>query len=361
MEDKKKILFTEETENNIEKNNLEALMLDSEDDTSTDESPEEKVNFQAFMAEYRNLMSQNMSDSSKKVEETEESEEDFLISPPPQKKEKKKQKAQEEKEKQEASSEESSDWNEEITLTPEKYEELDDGKEMHEEIPDEDPAPDFDLGATEDDNKFQLSINFEGEQAPAIADDAEEKEVKYDPEKPRAIDWVFDITEMFVFVLAAVLIFTAFFFKHAVVEGDSMLNTLEDGDHLIISDVFYTPERGDIIVFEDYSTMLKKAVVKRVIGLPGETVEVKKDKNGNYEVYINGEYLDEEYDYNAIDSSSAGVGVWTVPDGEVFVMGDNRYNSTDSRDSRVGTVKIDSILGKVLLRFYPFDKLGAVD
>jgi signal peptidase I len=53
-----------------------------------------------------------------------------------------------------------------------------------------------------------------------------------------------------------------------------MMNTLQDGDHLIISDLFYTPERGDIIVFEDYSTSLKKAVVKRVIGLPGETVEV---------------------------------------------------------------------------------------
>ena len=83
------------------------------------------------------------------------------------------------------------------------------------------------------------------------------------------------------------------------------------------------------------------------------------DPNGL--VYINGVYLDEEYAYNKIDFTAPGVGKWTVGEGEVFVMGDNRYNSTDSRDSRVGTVEIDSILGKVMFRFYPFDKFGAVD
>ena len=359
MEDKRKKRSSEEAESNIDKADLDALMLDSEDDASID-SPEEDVNFEAFMAEYRNLMSQGIEkDSETKDRVAEETEEDFLISPPPKKKENKKQKKQEAKTEE---PKERSDWDEEITLAPEEYEELDDGNGMRDELPEDEPKPDFNLGETaeEGDDKFQLSINFEGEQKPVIMEEAE-KERKYDPENPRAIDWVFDIAEMFVFVLAAVMILTSFLFKHSVVEGDSMLNTLEDGDHLIISDTFYTPKRGDIVVFEDYSTMLKKAVVKRVIGLPGETVEVKKDENGNFEVYINGEYLDEEYAYNEVDNSSAGVGVWTVGEGEIFVMGDNRYNSTDSRDNRVGTVDIDSILGKVMFRFYPFDKFGAVD
>ena len=140
-----------------------------------------------------------------------------------------------------------------------------------------------------------------------------------------------------------------------------MLNTLQDGDHLIITDVFYTPERGDIVVFEDYSTQLKKAVVKRVIGLPGDTVEVKLNAQKEYEVYINGEFLEEEYAYTNVDNTAPGTGVWTVGEGEIFVLGDNRYNSTDSRSSLVGLVEIDSILGKVVVRFYPFDKFGTVD
>jgi signal peptidase I len=85
-------------------------------------------------------------------------------------------------------------------------------------------------------------------------------------------------------LLMALLIMTALIFRQAIVEGDSMNNTLQDGDRLVISKLFYTPERGDIIVFEDHSTGFKKPLVKRVIGLPGDTVEVKLASNGEYEV-----------------------------------------------------------------------------
>ena len=235
-------------------------------------------------------------------------------------------------------------------------------KVMIDDLPVEEPEPDFDLGETinEREDDFQISINFDGEEKEEETDPTQ-KSRHYDPENPRVIDWIFDFVEMFVFVLLAVMMLTSFFFKHSVVEGDSMLNALEDGDHLIISDLFYTPERGDIVVFEDYSTILKKAVVKRVIGLPGETVEVKLNDIGEYEVYINGEYLDEEYAYNEVQFTSAGTGTWVVPEGEVFVMGDNRFNSTDSRVGGVGTIDIDCILGRVLFRFLPFEKFGNVE
>ena len=160
------------------------------------------------------------------------------------------------------------------------------------------------------------------------------------------------------------MILTTFFFKHSVVDGDSMNNTLEDGDHLIVWDAFYTPERYDIVVFEDYSITdenLKKPIVKRVIGLPGETVEIKKDQNGEFLVYIDGQLIEEEYAYHGIHYSSPNTGVWTLGENEIFVMGDNRYKSIDSRDSRVGPISIDSVLGKVMLRFFPFNKFGTLN
>lgn len=363
MDEKRKLDSTEETENNKKKSDgnfdkLDSLLLDDEEQVTEASSAGDTAKFEAFMAEYRSLMNKNISSNDEETpKENDESE--FLISLP--KKSGNKKNSKKAKETAEQKSDEK--WDDGITLVPEEY--TDPGEEdkvLLEKLPEEEHVPDFNLGETaeEKEDNFQLSINFVGEGTEPVQEENEKSE-GYDPEKPRAIDWIFDIVEMFVFVLIAVMILTSFIFKHSIVEGDSMLNTLEDGDHLIISDVFYSPERGDIVVFEDYSTMLKKAVVKRVIGLPGETVEVKLNDEGVYEVYINGVYLDEEYAYNKIDFTAPGVGKWTVGEGEVFVMGDNRYNSTDSRDSRVGTVEIDSILGKVMFRFYPFDKFGAVD
>lgn len=367
MEDKK-VNSAEETEKNINskesegKASLDALLFDREDNEPTGEKPGDAAEFEAFMNEYRSILSKNIADAeeTEKTKREEEEEREFLVSLPKRSSQKKKAKTLNTKK-----AEADGDWDEAITLAPAEY--SDPGEEdqiMHEELPEEteETPTDFDLGETGDggEDKFQISINFAGEQKPE-ANEETEKENKYDPEKPRIIDWIFDIAEMFVFVLVAVMILTSFIFKHSIVEGDSMLNTLEDGDHLIISDLFYTPERGDIVVFEDYSTSLKKAVVKRVIGLPGETVEVRLNAANEFEVYIDGEYLEEDYTLNEIDFTAPGVGTWTVGEGEIFVLGDNRYNSTDSRDSRVGTIDIDCILGKVLFRFLPFDKFGAVE
>ena len=257
----------------------------------------------------------------------------------------------------------SPDWNEDITLAPEEYEDLDDGHGMIEENPEEIPAPDFNLGdtGTKQSDRFQLSIDFNGEEeSTEVSETVDER--KYDPDNPRIIDWVFDIAEMFVLVLAAVLILTSFIFKHSVVEGGSMNKTLDDGDHLIISDMFYTPDYGDIIVFEDYSKddNYKKAVIKRVIALPGDTVEIKEGASGNtLEIYVNGQLVEENYAYYMQNIQPTTYGPITVGEGQVYVLGDNRYNSTDSR--HVGTISIDSILGKVILRIYPFDKFGTVE
>lgn len=186
-----------------------------------------------------------------------------------------------------------------------------------------------------------------------IAEDEEAADIKTES-KPRWIDTCFDFLELFVFTIVTVLLLTTLVFRHSEVEGGSMDKTLAEGDHLIISNLFYTPERGDIIVCEDYSTGLRKPIVKRIIAVGGDMINI--DLNGS--VYINGERLQEDYVF--VDGHLPFYELeYTVPEGEVFVMGDHRNASTDSRS--FGSVKEEAILGKVILRFYPFDEFGKVN
>jgi signal peptidase I len=199
------------------------------------------------------------------------------------------------------------------------------------------------------------------EQAPLPR--AEEKiskdEQTYDAKKPRRVDARFDLIEMFVCMMVAIMLLSAFVFRHSVVDGDSMMNTLHDGEHLIISNFFYEPKQYDIIVCEDYSTGLKKPIIKRVIATEGQTVRVVSMD----EVYVDGELVDTSF--LLIDGKEELIYAnkypieCVVPEGEIFVMGDHRNNSLDSR--MLGTIDEDTILGKVVLRFYPFDRFGKVE
>lgn len=193
------------------------------------------------------------------------------------------------------------------------------------------------------------------------SDYEESKQAKYDPKKPRRIDSLFDFVELFVFTLIAVMLVTSFVFKHSIVSGSSMENTLDNGDHLIITDFFYTPERGDIIVCDYRENTIKYPVVKRVIGVPGDIVEVKVI-NSQYLVFVNGRRLDEPYVKIDLSGEFIAQAPIRIPDGMYFVMGDNRNKSADSRNPiSLGLIPEESVLGKVLLRIYPFDKFGTVE
>ena len=200
-----------------------------------------------------------------------------------------------------------------------------------------------------------------------------EKQKEPQKEKSRLIDTVFDFLELFIFTLVAVLVFTTFFFRHSVVEGDSMMNTLQDGETLIISNLFYKPSQFDVIVFEDYGTGLDRALVKRVIATEGQRVRVCREG-----IYVDGEFLQEDYVYtDTINYTYSTVPSreikllpdfyyrpgqyyeFTVPEGELFVLGDHRDASQDSID--FGTINESSVLGKVIVRIYPFAKFGAID
>ena len=336
---------SEESDRIEESSSIDALLYDSDDDLYIPETFEENAHFNDFLKEYNAIIRQNRGNfdpSSVKFPEQ------FSIFP-------EENINKNSKGKQNVTSSYADNWHEGITLTPETYKDPDEDDSIFLDTPIKEE--DGSAFRVEDDEET-VTFTFDSNAVPEITED-EENDKKYDPNKPRIIDSVFDFVELFVLTLVAVMVLTTFVFKHSVVEGSSMYSTLEDGDHLIITDLFYTPERGDIVVFEDYSTRLKKAVVKRVIGLPGETVDISVGSDGVYVVRINGETLEEDYDYTEVNHSSPITGTWVIEEGEVFVMGDNRYNSTDSRE--IGPIDIDTILGKVILRFFPLNKFGGVD
>ncbi len=199
---------------------------------------------------------------------------------------------------------------------------------------------------------------------------------RFNPKKPRKVDGRFDFLELFIFTLLAVVLLTTFVFRHSVVEGHSMQNTLQDGEHLIISNLFYTPKKGDIVVCHDKSSGHQAPIVKRIIATEGDTIEIRinkdapQDKKERFTVLVNDEPLTEDYVF--VDGlvlangweEYPGLEKTTVPDGMLFVMGDHRNNSSDSRDIRDGSpnfIREDSVLGKVILRFYPFSEFGTVD
>lgn len=173
--------------------------------------------------------------------------------------------------------------------------------------------------------------------------------------RTRGIDNRFDFLEIFIFSLAVVLLLSAFVFRHAIVDGGSMENTLLDGEHLIISDLFYTPKTGDIVVCEDYHTEYKKPLIKRVIATEGQTVRITATA-----VYVDGERLEEDYvHFDDKNYRYTPMEEITVPKGKLFLMGDHRDNSSDSR--YFGCVSEDAVLGRVLFRYSPLSRFGAVN
>lgn len=140
------------------------------------------------------------------------------------------------------------------------------------------------------------------------------------------------------------------------VKGSSMENTLSNGDNLIVDKITYRfrePQRFDIIVFP-FEYEEDTYYIKRIIGLPGETVRI--DEEGN--IYINEELLDESYGRAVIaEPGRAGDGI-TLGEDEYFVLGDNRNDSVDSRTEVVGNIKRDNIIGRAWIRIWPLDKFG---
>lgn len=172
-----------------------------------------------------------------------------------------------------------------------------------------------------------------------------------------------EIVEMFIYVavvILAVWVVITFVGQRTEVSGDSMYSTLEDGDNLWIDKLSYRfndPERFDIVVFPYHGS--KVFYIKRIIGLPGETIRI--DEEGN--IYIDGKVLEEDYGYETISPSMIGRADEEIKLGEdeYFVMGDNRNDSKDSRFEEVGNIHRDEFEGKVAIRIWPLKKFGGVE
>ncbi len=171
---------------------------------------------------------------------------------------------------------------------------------------------------------------------------------------------LFDWIQCIVFALIVCIFVFLFVGRTVGVVGGSMENTLNDGDRLIISKLFYTPDNGDIVVLRQPS-FREEPIVKRIIATEGQTVDIDFKK---CVVLVDGKALDEPYtkeygNYKYLDPQDFDYEI-VVPEGCVFVMGDNRNGSTDSRTESIGCVDTRNILGKVIFRIAPLNKLGFV-
>ncbi len=179
---------------------------------------------------------------------------------------------------------------------------------------------------------------------------AEEKEAKQTSMAREILSWIAYIGV----VLGLTWFILHFVGQRTMVDGRSMNPTLNDGDNLIVEKLSYrfgSPERFDIIVFPYDDS---KFFIKRIIGMPGETIQI--DLEGN--IYIDGEILEENYGLETIEDPGRAIEPVKLGDDEYFVMGDNRNNSKDSRNELVGNIKRDKIVGRAWVRIWPLSDIG---
>lgn len=180
---------------------------------------------------------------------------------------------------------------------------------------------------------------------------------------------LYDYAEIFALSIIAVIFIFSFCIRLCRVDGSSMKNTLQNDEPIIATNLFYSPKQGDIIVFHLSNDYFTKPLVKRVIATEGQTVEINMTDNV---ITVDGEVYTDEHAYISdgkyivrlefnkeyiFQENGKTYFRATVPDGKVFVLGDNRNGSSDSRSEKVGFIDADCILGRAVLRLSPFTVL----
>ena len=171
-----------------------------------------------------------------------------------------------------------------------------------------------------------------------------------------AISGFFDWIRCIIFAISIVVICLTFVFRLVDVDGTSMESTLESKDKVIVTNLFYTPKDGDIVVIS-HGAEYTKPIIKRVIATEGQTIKLDYE---NDRIIVDGVVLDEPY---INDSTFAGnYGDYDIPEvipaGKVFVMGDNRRVSLDSRRTEIGLIGVENVIGKAQFVAFPFNDFG---
>lgn len=165
---------------------------------------------------------------------------------------------------------------------------------------------------------------------------------------------------VYIFIIVFVLFLAPkYLMEKILVDGTSMENSLHDGEQVLIEKVsryFDGPERFDVVVFTKNHGTYTKTYIKRIIGLPGESVQIIGNR-----IFINGEQLEEEFGKDPMDTAGIAAEPILLGEDEYFVLGDNRVVSVDSRDKAVGAVTKDELVGVVFLRVAPLSAFGGVE
>ena len=172
-----------------------------------------------------------------------------------------------------------------------------------------------------------------------------------------AVEEFFDWVETTLLCMILAIVVLTYLFQEVQVDGQSMIPTLQDGDRLVTSSLFYTVEPGDIVVINREDG--QEPLIKRCIAVAGQTVDIDFDTGI---VSVDGVALEEDYvntPTNAHSSSTIDFPC-TVPEGHIFVLGDNRNNSLDSRYAEIGMIDLENVFGEVLFRLLPLDRFGLV-
>lgn len=229
------------------------------------------------------------------------------------------------------------------------FDKIQDPKKNEEEKISEEKVPDL-ATVNLDDDPVEREISDEE----AIG---ESKKKKRKDSPSGFISWLFDWVSALLFAFVIFVLILTFCFRLVDVDGSSMLQTLQDGNKVIVTGLNYEPQVGDIVVIS-HGAELDKALVKRIIAVGGQTVDINSETG---EVIVDGIVLDEPY----INGKTVAEGDTEFPlevtDGNVFVLGDNRPISKDSRYTEVGLIENENIIGKVRFRIYPFNEFGKVE
>lgn len=177
---------------------------------------------------------------------------------------------------------------------------------------------------------------------------------KFDYNTNKQVNYIFDLLKSIVYMFAVIIIVFTFFIREVNVNGDSMNDTLQHNDKVMLTNFMYEPQPGDIVAINT-PNLKDEHIIKRIIATEGQTLSIDYAEGT---VTVDGVVLDEDYISSFTKKSKNAFEIpYVIPEGKVFVMGDNRYISLDSRDADLGLVSSDEIIGKAQFIFFPLDRI----